>query len=354
MKSIIVLISLISSLSSYSVPKLQFIGEQSFDSSKILNGLKFGGISGIVKADESTWYAISDDRADHGVARYFSLEIKEKDRSLFVTPKKWIELKAQDGKSYEKGSIDFEGITLLGNGNLLISSEGDHRFEKKIDPALSEYKLNGEFVKTWTVPVKFLPPKRGLRNRGVRFNLSLESLAASDDQSRVFTINEEPLVQDGELLDKEDGIVRIVEYNRSKPVAEYPYLASQLPNPWKFPEAKGNNGVVDLLYYEKNQVIVVERAFLKNNYKNVIRLYLSELDAKKNIKMVESLKKSKVVPLKKSLLLDLETIPTKLDNIEGIAWGPKLKDGSRTIILVSDNNFSSKQRTLFLFFKLVP
>jgi len=43
-----------------------------------------------------------------------------------------------------------------------------------------------------------------------------------------------------------------------------------------------------------------------------------------------------------------------LDNIEGITFGPKLTNGHDTIILVSDNNFSKKQRTQFLAFEIIP
>lgn len=37
-----------------------------------------------------------------------------------------------------------------------------------------------------------------------------------------------------------------------------------------------------------------------------------------------------------------------LDNIEGITWGPTLASGNRTLVLVSDNNFSGTQFTQFV------
>ncbi len=65
-------------------------------------------------------------------------------------------------------------------------------------------------------------------------------------------------------------------------------------------------------------------------------------------------------PARKTLVLDLrDLIPSldakyqSLDNFEGMCLGPKLKDGSPTVILVSDNNFNPAQRTVFLAFKLV-
>ena len=39
-----------------------------------------------------------------------------------------------------------------------------------------------------------------------------------------------------------------------------------------------------------------------------------------------------------------------LDNVEGMAFGKKLPDGRRSLILVSDNNFSPAAFTQFLLF----
>ncbi|MCC5698826.1 esterase-like activity of phytase family protein [Klebsiella pneumoniae] len=39
--------------------------------------------------------------------------------------------------------------------------------------------------------------------------------------------------------------------------------------------------------------------------------------------------------------LGLDTV----DNIEGITWGPRLPDGRRSLVLVSDDNFAPDQVT---------
>jgi hypothetical protein len=48
----------------------------------------------------------------------------------------------------------------------------------------------------------------------------------------------------------------------------------------------------------------------------------------------------------------LRTLDVLLDNIEGLTLGPKLLDGQQSLILVSDNNFNSLQRTQILAFKM--
>jgi hypothetical protein len=41
------------------------------------------------------------------------------------------------------------------------------------------------------------------------------------------------------------------------------------------------------------------------------------------------------------------------DNIEGITfWAKKLANGKPTLLFVSDNNFSDKQKTQILFFEI--
>jgi hypothetical protein len=47
-----------------------------------------------------------------------------------------------------------------------------------------------------------------------------------------------------------------------------------------------------------------------------------------------------------------------LDNFEGMVFGPDLPDGSRTLIIVSDDNFNPlpplpRQRTWFLLFRVI-
>jgi hypothetical protein len=43
-----------------------------------------------------------------------------------------------------------------------------------------------------------------------------------------------------------------------------------------------------------------------------------------------------------------------LDNIEAISWGTVLANGNRSLIPVSDNNFSRLQTTQFLALEVVP
>jgi Esterase-like activity of phytase len=69
---------------------------------------------------------------------------------------------------------------------------------------------------------------------------------------------------------------------------------------------------------------------------NTIKLYLTEL--------------RKDGSTSKRLLLNLDALGIPLDNVEGMAFGPRLRHGQRTLLLVSDNNFAAAQFTQFLLF----
>jgi 3-phytase/alkaline phosphatase D len=59
-----------------------------------------------------------------------------------------------------------------------------------------------------------------------------------------------------------------------------------------------------------------------------------------------------IVPVEKELLLDFDQLGVRLDNVEGMTLGPTLPDGRQSLVLVSDNNFSTRQETQFLAFAL--
>jgi len=59
-----------------------------------------------------------------------------------------------------------------------------------------------------------------------------------------------------------------------------------------------------------------------------------------------------VKPAQKELLLDLNTLEIQLDNLEGMTLGPRLSDGSQSLIMISDDNFNALQKTQILVFRI--
>ena len=68
---------------------------------------------------------------------------------------------------------------------------------------------------------------------------------------------------------------------------------------------------------------------------------------------VPLLKPGQFTPVTKRLLLNFDTLGlAKLDNTEGMTFGPRLPNGNRTLLFVSDDNFRTSQITQFLAFEL--
>ena len=57
------------------------------------------------------------------------------------------------------------------------------------------------------------------------------------------------------------------------------------------------------------------------------------------------------MPAAKTLVADFAHLGlSRLDNSEGMCWGPPLPDGERTLVVVSDDNFNPSQITQFAAF----
>ncbi|MBT3584198.1 MAG: esterase-like activity of phytase family protein [Halobacteriovoraceae bacterium] len=349
------------------IKELRYIGSINYKTSKSFKGLQLGGLSGLVY-DKKTkrLLAISDDRGKWGKPRYYSFK-------FFLTSKKFklrtdtlTFLKNNKGKKFKDGRRDFEGITLLRNNHLVLSSEGNTKKKPRIPPALTEFDKKGNFVRELNVPIKFLPEPTGYHDTGVRNNLGLESLSSTPNGGFLFFANEAPLKQDDRLSTTEyGGDVRLVRYKASgssfQPDGEFVYQVEPIPVPDLKKKLRGSIGLTDLLALDENRLISIERAWVRKLKKQTIRLYSVEIERQtSNVKNEDFLHGKFYKRVKKKLLADLDSILPlmpkkwrKLDNIEGICLGPRLKNGNYTLILVSDNNFNARQRTLFMAFEII-
>ena len=118
------------------------------------------------------------------------------------------------------------------------------------------------------------------------------------------------------------------------------------------------NGLTDFVAIGARQFITIERSFTAGAGVS-IRLFHADARGSTDISGLTSVAGQSIQAVRKSLLLDLGTLRNDddsalvLDNIEGITFGPE-RNGRRTLILVSDNNFSVTQFTQFVAFELAP
>jgi hypothetical protein len=327
-----------------------------------VTGLPFGGISGLTTRDAGREiYGISD---AHGGGRIYRFAAENTGGALRIETLGSLSLEMAPGDE----SPDHEGIVFLPDGTFAVSAEGTGR-EPRQAASVAIYGRDGDFVHRLRIPEKFVPEPKGLATKGARGNAGFESLTLSPDGERLFTAAETALLQDGDVATFEAGTrTRILEFvarrGAFEPAREFAYDLEPVAKP-PFTPNFSFNGLVGLLAVDRTTVLALERAFVENQEtptlgRCFIRLYRVTLAGATDISPLESLKgHPEVVPVKKSLLMDLASVQglnpelaQNLDNFEGLAFGPRLPDGRATLFLVSDDNFRAEQRTWFLLFAI--
>ena len=113
------------------------------------------------------------------------------------------------------------------------------------------------------------------------------------------------------------------------------------------------NGVSAIQYYGKNQLLVVERSYSTGTQACTVKVFLCDLKKATNVKNHPSLQNQKLELASKRLILNMDDLGIFIDNIEGLTFGQKLANGNSSLVFVSDNNFSDKQKTQILVFELI-
>src|SRR5262245_33388935 len=166
---------------------------------------RFGGLSSLAfDVASGNLLALSDDREN---TRIFRLQVREDPFS--IQPIGVIPLQGTPV------ALDPEGLVILPNGHLLVSSEGIQNREPRSRPGLFAFTADGQFLDMLDLRERFLPPATGAITHGVRANSSFESLTVAVDGSGFFVGIETALAQDGEPATFEHGArARVLEYKR--------------------------------------------------------------------------------------------------------------------------------------------
>lgn len=342
---------------------LRFIDAYVIPTGTQFEGVEFGGISGLEKTQDGDYLAISDERGnEHGGPRFYHLSL-DYDAKAFkkVTINSQHYFKQPNGKPFSdtQATVDPESIRVAPNGHYYWVSEGNFSTEPALrtQPHLHEVSPDGTFVKAFKIPPVYYYADG--KTTGGRDNKLFESLTV-DDSGTVYIVNEDALVQDGNVATpRRPAWTRITAFDpkSGRSTAQYAYSLSYTP-------MNGNgvkkytpplNGVTEMLALGNKSFLVIERAYAANTG-HIIKLIKATItDKTTDISNLKSLKDQTVIPMKKSQVL---FIPPRYhglvtDNIEGITWGKTLANGNRTLILVSDNNFAKHEETQFLAFEVI-
>jgi hypothetical protein len=337
---------------------LQFLGQAIVPTGAQFGGTTIGGLSSITyDAQRDVYYAISDDPSQFQPARFYTLRLAVGDGALTngdVAFTGVTTLLAPNGLPYAPFSLDPEGLALTKDRTLIVTSEGFT--DQLIPPFVRRYGLDGSFLGELPVPQPFLPTAD--HSSGIRPNLAFESAGVPKNGRFVFTGTENALYQDGPAATPANGSPsRILRYDlrTGRLDRQWVYWDDPVLEPSSIFSV---NGLVELLPLNNEFLIAMERSFsvggTATGTGNSIKLYKVALPGATNVNGVDSLAGAlgSIRPAAKSLLLDLDTLGIPLDNVEGLTLGPRLPDGRRSLVLVSDNNFAASQFTQFLLFAL--
>ena len=334
---------------------IRFIGHATLPYGYMFQDTEVGGLSGITyDPAQDVYYTVSDDRSQRQPARFYKLEIdlsggNLSDESVKVTGVTF--LRSESNHFYEQGTVDLEGIVFTKEGYLFVSSEGNGK------PFIAKFNKEGNFITTLPVPSKLLPDEGG--TKGIRNNFGFESLTISPDGHMLTTAVENALVQDGPLATvKNETLCRLITYDleTESVISEKVYIVDKIFSRGNHQSGRSINGLVELLSYRNDNIYYALERSYSDETGHIVKLYRIDTMHGTDVSSVDRLSneqyRSAIVPVKKQLILNFNELGIAIDNLEGMTFGPKLPDGTQSLIFISDNNFNPEQVTQFLAFSI--
>jgi 3-phytase len=332
------------------VAGVELLGVDVLPDNTYFDGTLIGGLSGMTYDPiNDVYYIISDDKSEFSPARYYTVSVGTDPVSVQFDDVTFIR---DHGGLYPEGSIDLEGIEWFSKNKLFVSNERD---EAGV-PSVLRLNPNARVDRSLRLPWYFIPGYDGTtQTSGVNTNLAFESLTLTPDHNWLVTATESALVQDGKPSDHTAGSdSRVLEFSVPglQPAHEYVYPVGPIPKGVAADD--GDNGLSEMVAIDNvGTFLAMERSYV-GGFGNTIRLYETSTAGATDVSGRYTLTGKMYVPMSKRMVVDLEDdlglVPgTTLDNMEGMAFGPKMSDGRYPLVIVSDDNFNpTYQNTVFI------
>lgn len=345
---------------------VEFLDEYVLPSQEF-EGTQVGGLSAIAYERQSDrFFVLSDDRSNLAPARFYTLSLQldttnpQAIQMAAVNLEQVVTLQNPEGNPYAPGSVDPEAMVLSPRQSVFIASEGDT--SQGIPPFINEFDRNtGAWLGALPLPQRYLPGEQNGEPVGVQNNLSFEALAINPggfttqngyvEPFRLFAATESSLAQDASTEAAVGEPIRMLHYLVGEDLPSL--LAEHLYRLEPAPEGVLFNGLTELLVLDQGgHFLSLERTFgAMGAEAKLFQLAIADATDTSGIpRFVGDL--SNIQPIRKQLVLDLRELGIPLDNLEAMTLGPRLPDGSQSLILLSDDNFSDTQKTQFLLFRL--
>ncbi len=188
---------------------------------------------------------------------------------------------------------------------------------------------------------------------GRQANRGMEGLAISPDGTKLYGLMQNALIQDGGLSPTNARVstnARLVEIT----------LATGALREFYYPLDAVGYGLNEILAINDHQFLVIERDGRAGAAAQFKRIFKIDINGASDIRNIKSLPATEipagVVPVTKTPFIDLLSPAFGLagagfpEKIEGLAFGPTLPTGQRTLLVTSDNDFFASQNSnIFVF-----
>ena len=360
-RNLLLALVLLAAAPAMAAPRLFLIKACETPKGVVFHGGGYGGISGLDYDPRSgLWAFISDDKSEHGPSHAFlgRLDVRP-GKPCGPVLETMIPLRREDGSTFpdrKQGTEAADGEAIRfdpSSRDLVWATEGDH--DHGYPPSIRRMTRDGAPQGRTVAPESLTFQGDGAA--GARKNATIEGLSWSADGRSLWFSMEWPLVQDGPIPSvAEGGLTRLTRLDRAGAVVgQYAYRVD--PVQVASPVGVNDNGVSEILALDAHRLLVLERSAAKGRdgrYGYHIRLYLADTARAQDVSRIANLRAQPVRPVDKRLLLNFDSLGLRIDNLEGLAWGPRLKDGGRTLVLTSDDNYDDNQINQILVFRFAP
>ncbi|WP_404786089.1 esterase-like activity of phytase family protein [Altericista sp. CCNU0014] len=239
-----------------------------------------------------------------------------------------------------------EGLVLTRRGTAFVASEGNPSLN--IPPRLSEFQItDGTWQQDLPLPKQYWPLQPdGTSGLGLASGRGLKSLAINEEGDRLFAATAAPLQQDAS-----QPYSRFLHYWIGEPE---PILISEHLYPLDSAPTGPSEGLIDLVSIDgAGHFLSLERSHSKTAGDRTV-LYQLATGVATDTSGIRTLPPDLkgIVPILKKPLLDLAELDIPLQNLEGLTLGPRLPDGSRSLLLVGNNSTHPEVPTQVLTLKL--
>lgn len=347
--------------------ELQFVAASTIEHGVEVGGTEVGGLSGITyDSKRARFYAISDDRSQKAVARFYPVQWQPEHSAPTVQSP--ITLLAADGKPFPKAEdakrpnvpvVDAEAIRYHPQRDTVFwTTEGDVR--RGLAPMVVESRVDGRWLRSFTVPdwveadVDTPMYLSSAARQNIRNNATFEGLAIAPDGKSMWVAMEGALRSDSaEPTTQRGALLRLIQFDVESGhlLKQVVYQTDALPF---VPLGYASMGVTEIEFDTQGNALLLERAYMAGVGVSVrlYRVLAADLRAATDVQAVPSLKAENgaVNPLPKTLLVNMNRSGLRpLDNMEAMMYwrGADGKAPQAMVLFATDNNFNPAQLTQF-------